>query len=102
MSYPYCIASIYNWFFASLILPLRINLSTFTNIISWFYEFLYSISDDFYVVTFVGRVGKLSIKIPWKKLGWDPIIIILEDVYICVSQRDDKEVIFFSDYYHEC
>ncbi|KAL3830664.1 hypothetical protein ACJIZ3_019466 [Penstemon smallii] len=38
-----------------------------------------------------GTVGKLSIKIPWKKLGWDPIIIILEDVYICVCQRDDKE-----------
>ncbi|XP_012848280.1 PREDICTED: putative vacuolar protein sorting-associated protein 13B [Erythranthe guttata] len=38
-----------------------------------------------------GRVGKLSIKIPWKKLGWDPIIIILEEVYICVSQRDDTE-----------
>ncbi|KAL3650642.1 hypothetical protein CASFOL_007045 [Castilleja foliolosa] len=38
-----------------------------------------------------GRVGKLSIKIPWKKLGWDPVIIILEDVYICVSQRDDKD-----------
>ncbi|KAL6580641.1 hypothetical protein OROMI_008665 [Orobanche minor] len=26
-----------------------------------------------------GRVGKLSIKIPWKKLGWDPVIIVLED-----------------------
>ncbi|KAL8519790.1 hypothetical protein ACS0TY_010650 [Phlomoides rotata] len=38
-----------------------------------------------------GRVGKLSIKIPWKKLGWDPIIIILEEVYISVSQRDDTE-----------
>ncbi|GFP91635.1 phosphatidylinositol 4-phosphate 5-kinase 9 [Phtheirospermum japonicum] len=38
-----------------------------------------------------GRVGKLSIKIPWKKLGWDLVIIILEDLYICVSQRDDKE-----------
>ncbi|KAH6771059.1 hypothetical protein C2S52_015862 [Perilla frutescens var. hirtella] len=38
-----------------------------------------------------GHVGKLSIKIPWKKLGWDPIIIILEEVYICVSQRDEKE-----------
>lgn len=50
--------------------------------------------DDNHVVAFVGRVGKLSIKIPWKKLGWDPIIIILEDVYICVSPRDDKEVIF--------
>ncbi|KAL3354105.1 hypothetical protein AABB24_018653 [Solanum stoloniferum] len=38
-----------------------------------------------------GRVGKLSIKIPWKKLGWDPVIISLEDVLICASQRDDKE-----------
>ncbi|KAK4437330.1 hypothetical protein Salat_0066900 [Sesamum alatum] len=37
------------------------------------------------------RVGKLSIKIPWKKLGWDPLIIILEDVYICISQRHDEE-----------
>ncbi|KAF6145936.1 hypothetical protein GIB67_007955, partial [Kingdonia uniflora] len=38
-----------------------------------------------------GRVGRLSIKIPWKKLGWDPIIIALEDVFVCVSQRDDHE-----------
>ncbi|XP_022960657.1 uncharacterized protein LOC111461381 isoform X1 [Cucurbita moschata] len=38
-----------------------------------------------------GRVGRLSIKIPWKKLGWDPIIIILEDIYISASQRDDEE-----------
>ncbi|KGN66651.1 hypothetical protein Csa_007236 [Cucumis sativus] len=38
-----------------------------------------------------GRVGRLSIKIPWKKLGWDPIIIILEDIYISASQRDDGE-----------
>lgn len=38
-----------------------------------------------------GRVGRLSIKIPWKKLGWDPIIIILEDVFICACQRDDQE-----------
>ncbi|XP_073129939.1 intermembrane lipid transfer protein VPS13 isoform X2 [Henckelia pumila] len=38
-----------------------------------------------------GRIGKLSIKIPWKKLGWDPVIIILEDIYICVSQREDKD-----------
>ncbi|TYK30618.1 putative vacuolar protein sorting-associated protein 13B [Cucumis melo var. makuwa] len=37
------------------------------------------------------RVGRLSIKIPWKKLGWDPIIIILEDIYISASQRDDGE-----------
>ncbi|CAD6266384.1 unnamed protein product [Miscanthus lutarioriparius] len=26
-----------------------------------------------------GRIGKLSIRIPWKKLGWDPIIIVIED-----------------------
>lgn len=46
-----------------------------------------------YVFAFLGRVGKLSIKIPWKKLGWDPVIISLEDVLICASQRDDKEVL---------
>eukprot|EP00257_Ricinus_communis_P016141 XP_015574209.1 vacuolar protein sorting-associated protein 13-like [Ricinus communis] len=39
-----------------------------------------------------GRVGRLSIKISWKKLGWDhPIIIVLEDVFICASQRNDHE-----------
>ncbi|KAK7315042.1 hypothetical protein VNO77_33574 [Canavalia gladiata] len=37
-----------------------------------------------------GRVGKLSIKIPWKK-PWDPIIIILEDVFVSASQRGDQE-----------
>ncbi|KAI5413675.1 hypothetical protein KIW84_058010 [Lathyrus oleraceus] len=37
-----------------------------------------------------GRVGRLSIKIPWKK-PWDPIIIILEDVFISASKRDDQE-----------
>ncbi|BFG24048.1 hypothetical protein CerSpe_103220 [Prunus speciosa] len=38
-----------------------------------------------------GRVGKLSIKIPWKKLGWDPIEIVLENVFLSASQRDDQE-----------
>ncbi|XP_076908384.1 uncharacterized protein LOC143565241 [Bidens hawaiensis] len=38
-----------------------------------------------------GRVGRLSIRIPWKKLGWDPIIIILEDIFVCASQREDEE-----------
>ncbi|XP_021910963.1 vacuolar protein sorting-associated protein 13-like, partial [Carica papaya] len=38
-----------------------------------------------------GRVGKLSIKIPWKKLGREPIIIILEDVFISASQRSEEE-----------
>lgn len=41
----------------------------------------------------VGRVGKLSIKILWKKLGWDPIVIVLEDVFISACQREDKELI---------
>ncbi|KAF5748859.1 putative vacuolar protein sorting-associated protein 13B-like isoform X3 [Tripterygium wilfordii] len=38
-----------------------------------------------------GRIGKLCIKIPWKKLVLDPIVIILEDVFVCASQRDEKE-----------
>ncbi|XP_050382411.1 uncharacterized protein LOC126799284 isoform X2 [Argentina anserina] len=38
-----------------------------------------------------GRIGKISIKIPWKKLGWDPFVISLENVYLCASQRDDEE-----------
>ncbi|KAL0738567.1 hypothetical protein Bca4012_014777 [Brassica carinata] len=38
-----------------------------------------------------GRVGKLSIKVPWKKLGWEPIIIKLEDVFISATQRSDQE-----------
>ncbi|XP_043712275.1 uncharacterized protein LOC122661037 [Telopea speciosissima] len=38
-----------------------------------------------------GRVGRLSIKIPWKKLGWDPIVIVLEDVFIRACRRDDNE-----------
>ncbi|XBI38740.1 hypothetical protein VPH35_123675 [Triticum aestivum] len=38
-----------------------------------------------------GRIGKLSIKIPWKKLGWDPIIIVIEDVFVCAYPREDSE-----------
>ncbi|CAN6484627.1 unnamed protein product [Victoria cruziana] len=38
-----------------------------------------------------GRIGRMCIKIPWKMLGWDPIIISLDDVFICISQRDDSE-----------
>ncbi|XP_026401188.1 uncharacterized protein LOC113297020 isoform X1 [Papaver somniferum] len=38
-----------------------------------------------------GRVGRLSIKIPWKKLGLSPIIIVLEDVFIQAGQRDEHE-----------
>ncbi|CAA7025924.1 unnamed protein product [Microthlaspi erraticum] len=39
----------------------------------------------------IGHVGNLSIKIPWKKLGGDPITITLEDVFVCASQRNDQE-----------
>lgn len=46
-----------------------------------------------------GSVGRLSIRIPWKKLGWDPIIIMLEDVYISASQRDEEEVLFFLSFF---
>ncbi|CAI0559649.1 unnamed protein product [Linum tenue] len=39
-----------------------------------------------------GRVGRLSIKVSWKKLGLgQPIIIALEDVFICASQRGEQE-----------
>ncbi|WOK94697.1 hypothetical protein Cni_G03402 [Canna indica] len=38
-----------------------------------------------------GRVGKLSIRIPWKKLGWEPIIVVLENIFICACQREDNE-----------
>ncbi|XP_028107933.1 uncharacterized protein LOC114306815 isoform X2 [Camellia sinensis] len=38
-----------------------------------------------------GRVGRLSIKIPWRKLGWDPIIISIEDVFVWACRRDDQE-----------
>ncbi|PNT66537.1 hypothetical protein BRADI_3g13757v3 [Brachypodium distachyon] len=38
-----------------------------------------------------GRIGKLSIRIPWKKLGWDPIIIVIEDVFVCACPREDSE-----------
>lgn len=46
------------------------------------------------IVCFTGHVGRLSIRIPWKKLGWDPIIIELEDVFFCAGPRDDHEVYF--------
>ena len=53
-------------------------------------EWIFNCESDWILLT--GRVGKLSIKIPWRKLGWDPIVIILEDVFVCASQRDDEEV----------
>ncbi|KAJ0248608.1 Uncharacterized protein HA466_0156830 [Hirschfeldia incana] len=38
-----------------------------------------------------GRIGKLSIKVPWKKIVWEPIVIKLEDVFISATQRSDQE-----------
>ncbi|KAL4187276.1 hypothetical protein AMTRI_Chr09g38240 [Amborella trichopoda] len=38
-----------------------------------------------------GRIGNLSIQIPWKKLGWDPIVIELKDVFLSTCPRDDAE-----------
>ncbi|KAM7271998.1 hypothetical protein ACFE04_031212 [Oxalis oulophora] len=34
-----------------------------------------------------GRIRRLSIKIPWKKLGLDPINISLENVFLRLSRR---------------
>ncbi|TVU00729.1 hypothetical protein EJB05_53839 [Eragrostis curvula] len=39
-----------------------------------------------------GRIGKLSIRIPWKKLGWDPIIIVVEDVFWSSDSLDKREL----------
>lgn len=38
-----------------------------------------------------GVIGKLKVQVPWKKLGWDPILISLEDVFICACPRDEFE-----------
>ncbi|XP_057532669.1 uncharacterized protein LOC130810577 isoform X2 [Amaranthus tricolor] len=39
-----------------------------------------------------GHVGRLSIGIPWKKLGWEyPIVISLEDVLFFAGPRNDDE-----------
>ncbi|MQL79754.1 hypothetical protein Taro_012179 [Colocasia esculenta] len=61
-------------------------------------EFLFSLPTpqlpDCHVETKERKIGKLSIKIPWKKLGWDPIVIVLEDVFICACSRDSHEKLF--------
>ncbi|KAA3464735.1 vacuolar protein sorting-associated protein 13A-like [Gossypium australe] len=41
-----------------------------------------------------GRVGRLSIKVPWSLIGGEPILIALENVFFSVSPRDDHEVFF--------
>lgn len=48
-----------------------------------------------------GRVGRLSIKVPWSLIGGEPILIALENVFFSVSPRDDHEVffLFFLSYF---
>lgn len=41
---------------------------------------------------FVGTIGKLRLQVPWKRLGWDPIIVALEDVVVTSGPREDAEV----------
>ncbi|XWS30007.1 hypothetical protein CRYUN_Cryun24cG0081100 [Craigia yunnanensis] len=38
-----------------------------------------------------GRVGRLSIKVPWNLIGGEPILIALENVFFSISPRDDHE-----------
>ncbi|MCO5551410.1 hypothetical protein L7F22_004913 [Adiantum nelumboides] len=38
-----------------------------------------------------GVVGRLKIQVPWKKLGREPILIGLQDIYICACPRDEFE-----------
>ncbi|MCO5559152.1 hypothetical protein L7F22_012745 [Adiantum nelumboides] len=38
-----------------------------------------------------GLVGRLKIQVPWKKLGREPILIGLQDIYICACPRDEFE-----------
>ncbi|OMO61086.1 hypothetical protein COLO4_33574 [Corchorus olitorius] len=38
-----------------------------------------------------GRVGRLSIKVPWNLISGEPILIALENVFFSVSPRDDHE-----------
>lgn len=54
---------------------------------------LYTGNSSWSLILLIGRIGKISIKIPWKKLGWEPFVISLENVFLCASQRDDEEVI---------
>ncbi|KAG0496668.1 hypothetical protein HPP92_001359 [Vanilla planifolia] len=38
-----------------------------------------------------GQIGKLSIRIPWKRFGREPIVVVIEDVFICACDRRDDE-----------
>ncbi|KAL3675941.1 hypothetical protein R1sor_025889 [Riccia sorocarpa] len=38
-----------------------------------------------------GTVGKLKFQVPWQKLGWEPILISLEDVNLLAGPHEDSE-----------
>eukprot|EP00897_Mesotaenium_endlicherianum_P002992 jgi/Mesen1/2720/ME000168S01779 len=38
-----------------------------------------------------GGIGRLRLQVPWKKLGWEPIVVSLEDITICTGPREDHE-----------
>ncbi|GBG69822.1 hypothetical protein CBR_g4651 [Chara braunii] len=38
-----------------------------------------------------GSIGKLQLQVPWKKLGWEPLIVTLKDVVLCAGPWDDSE-----------
>ena len=38
----------------------------------------------------VGKLGKLSIKVPWSSLGSTPVDVVIEDLYIVVKPVTDQ------------
>ncbi|KAL2613042.1 hypothetical protein R1flu_024734 [Riccia fluitans] len=38
-----------------------------------------------------GTVGKLKFQVPWQKLGWEPILISLEDVSLLAGPHEESE-----------
>eukprot|EP00850_Spirogloea_muscicola_P014797 SM000108S14241 [mRNA] locus=s108:273586:291541:- [translate_table: standard] len=39
----------------------------------------------------IARVGKLRLQVPWKKLGWEPLVVSMENVTICAGPRKEAE-----------
>eukprot|EP00850_Spirogloea_muscicola_P020895 SM000230S07331 [mRNA] locus=s230:2545:20707:+ [translate_table: standard] len=39
----------------------------------------------------IARVGKLRLQVPWKKLGWEPLVVSMEHVTICAGPREEAE-----------
>jgi uncharacterized membrane protein YdbT with pleckstrin-like domain len=51
------------------------------------------------LVCSAASIGKLRIHVPWKKLGWEPILISLEEVTIRAGPQDDGEVCLLCLFY---